>query len=219
MTQPTRTSGAAAHARGLARTLGEMAAAIDQARSMGLPVNVPEPLYRACLEIIDRYDPPAGPDDTEAETSPSSVRDANAQGHRAVAHRGPSARATRTARQPAASRMAGGASIDDVPLRRLIWQVLDPGEEFTVTDVVERLTELGGSWPANKVSNALGYWVARRRLARQRKGVYRYPVANDPFADLRDEDSQQEIPADRRATAPGKEKSSNDVQNRQRQAM
>jgi hypothetical protein len=60
----------------------------------------------------------------------------------------------------------------DVPLRRLIWQVIDPGETFTVTEVTERLRELGVTWPTNKVSNALGYWVSRQRLQRPRKGVY-----------------------------------------------
>ncbi|ONF73968.1 hypothetical protein [Amycolatopsis keratiniphila] len=62
-----------------------------------------------------------------------------------------------------------------LPLRRALWHVLDPGERVTVTEVAARLADFGRADPAHKVSNALGYWVTRGRLERERKGVYLYP--------------------------------------------
>lgn len=73
----------------------------------------------------------------------------------------------------------GRDAMHDVPLRRLVWKVIDPGETFTVTDVTERLRQLGVTWPTNKVSNALGYWVSRQRLQRESKGVYYYTPADE----------------------------------------
>jgi hypothetical protein len=111
------------------------------------------------------------------------------------------------------------ASVHDVPLRRLLWQVLDPGEEFTVNEVVERLAAIGVHSPANKVSNALGYWVSRQRLDRQRKGVYLYPIIADPVSNARKEDTSQEVPAGDRATARRRDTSSDGVHENKRQAM
>jgi hypothetical protein len=69
----------------------------------------------------------------------------------------------------------GGRDVrpDDVPLRRLILKVVQPGEQVLVAEVVERLTGLGQCWQAPSVSNALGYLVTRGSLVRVQRGVYR----------------------------------------------
>jgi hypothetical protein len=216
MTQSARDPAEVADAHYLAMTLMAIVAAIDQARSLGLPVNVPRPLYQACLEIVERYDPSAEPEGTGSLARQPSVPGADA---RTPLRPNPPAGTARRVRQSALDPGAVGSSIQDVPLRRLIWQVLDPGEEFTVADIVDRLAALGTSWSASNVSNALGYWVSRGRLARQRKGVYTYPVTSDRIAGLSTEGTQQEIHAAGRAAARGKEQISTDVQKKQRKAM
>jgi hypothetical protein len=83
---------------------------------------------------------------------------------------------------PTRPRRRGRASHEDlmaIPLRRLVWKVMTPGETVTVPQVTERLSELGVQVPAPKVSNAMGYWVARDELLRRRKGVYYYPLPAD----------------------------------------
>ena len=147
--------GSTRSAEALAKELDQMVAAIDQARAVGLSVAVPEPLYSACVAMIDRYEGHPGVDDTAIrETDPV-----------------PGAMAA------SLSRSGSGLSLADVPLRRLVLQVIDPETEFTVTDVVKRLAALGVAIPSNKVSNALGYWASRDRLLREGKGIYRYPAA------------------------------------------
>lgn len=64
-----------------------------------------------------------------------------------------------------------------LPLRRALWHVIKPGERVTVADVTARLGDFGRADPAHKVSNALGYWVTRGRLERERKGTYKVPEA------------------------------------------
>jgi hypothetical protein len=171
----------------LAESLHAVAAAIDQARLSGLSVTVPEPLYRACLEIVTRHD---GPDGPRGRTSSSGGR----------RDTGP----VLTSRTPEGSggsrdRTTGGLEVRDVPLRRLVWQVINPGEEFTVADIAARLDEVGASWPTTAVSNALGYWASRDRLTRVRKGTYRYPRAG---ASISLHDGQQEGPAATTSRAP-----------------
>ena len=200
---------AAARADQLAKALNEVVAAIDQARSVGLPVDVPEQLYRACVEIIARHRgsrPPGG------------------SGARSSSHRAPSSATGEAMALTEAALLSNTptrdhASVHDVPLRRLLWQVLDPGEEFTVNEVVQRLAAIGVHSPANKVSNALGYWVSRQRLDRQRKGVYLYPIIADPVSNARKEDTSQEVPAGDRATARRRDTSSDGVHENKRQAM
>ena len=200
---------AAARADQLAKALNEVVAAIDQARSVGLPVDVPEQLYRACVEIIARHRgsrPPGG------------------SGARSSSHRAPSSATGEAMALTEAALLSNTptrdhASVHDVPLRRLLWQVLDPGEEFTVNEVVERLAAIGVHSPANKVSNALGYWVSRQRLDRQRKGVYLYPIIADPVSNARKEDTSQEVPAGDRATARRRDTSNDGVHEKKRQAM
>jgi hypothetical protein len=219
VTRSARDPAAVADASDLATALMAIAAAVDQARSLGLPVNVPQLLYQACLEIIERYDPSVGPDGAEGQAQPPSTQGAGARAQLTPTRPNLSA-GTGRQRQLALNPSVAGASYADVPLRRLIWQVLDPGEEFTVADVVDRLADLGTSWTATNVSNALGYWVSRGRLARQRKGVYTYPVTSDRITDPNAERAQQEIRTVDRATARRKEQVSTDVQNdKQRKAM
>ncbi|HEX5116297.1 MAG TPA: hypothetical protein VFW65_13965 [Pseudonocardiaceae bacterium] len=73
-----------------------------------------------------------------------------------------------------------------MPLRRLLWQVLRPGATFTVGDVVDDLAAIGAEVDAAKVSNALGYWVDRNRLHRERKGVYHFPINTSTAAPHRE---------------------------------
>lgn len=176
----------------LTESLRAVATAFDQARMSGLSVSVPDPLYLACLEIVERHDLPGD--------KPSGAR--------------------RTQRDPVSSRAPASAiasadraservKIQDVPLRRLVWQVIDPGEEFTVADVTARIAELGASWPATAVSNVLGYWSSRDRLTRVRKGTYSYSRPGSLSDSLTSpNDRQQEGPAastSRASRARGKE--------------
>ena len=200
----------AARADQLAKALSEVAAAIDQARSVGLPVDVPDRLYYACLEIIARHngsDPPTG-----CHQPQSPYGDHSSPTAQAVASLD---RAARHGRPPTRDQ----ASVHDVPLRRLLWQVLNPGEEFTVNVVVQRLADIGVHSPANKVSNALGYWVSRGRLNRRRKGVYLYPVIPNPLKDTHIAESTQTASARGRAEARRKGMSNDSVNESKRQAM
>ncbi|WP_414943791.1 hypothetical protein [Amycolatopsis sp. cmx-11-32] len=67
-------------------------------------------------------------------------------------------------------------ALQELPLRRLLLQVIAPGETFTVTEVVNRLAKLGVTADSAKVSNALGYQVDRGQLVREHRGLYTYPV-------------------------------------------
>lgn len=62
-----------------------------------------------------------------------------------------------------------------VPLRQVLWHVIEPGEQITVTEVAARLAQLGRQERPSVVSNALGYWVRREKLERTSKGVYQRP--------------------------------------------
>src|SRR5690348_3904194 len=85
----------------LAESLRTVAAAFDQARMSGLSVSVPEPLYLACLDIVDRHDfpgdrpPGARRSYRDLAVPPASV-------------------------ETAGSRMAERVKMQDVPLRRLV---------------------------------------------------------------------------------------------------
>lgn len=193
-----REAGAFPDVHDLADSLRSVAAAFDQARASGLGVCVPEPLYAACLEIVNRHGLPGG-------TPPGGGR--------------PSRDAGRAAAPRRASRNRQ-VDMDDVPLRRLVWQVVNPGEEFTVADVCSRLAELGAPRPATAVSNALGYWVSCDRLARVRKGTYSYPRPTGAPSATQD-DRRQEGPAARPSQAlkaPGEENSDVPISRTRRQA-
>lgn len=181
----------------LAGALDRMAAAIDQARAVGLYVDVPDVLYSACLKIVARYGTPSDPIDLSAKPKESALNPASGS---------------------STTSKSVGASPADVPLRRLVWQVLDPGEEFTVTDVVARLALLEVSLHPNKVSNALGYWVSRGRLARKSKGVYLYPVIADSNVKPGKSSIGHEAVAGQSARRRRKDED-NDGQNAERQAM
>lgn len=211
---------------GLVRSLHDVAAAFDQARSLGLPVSLPEPLYLACLDIVARHGGPANPDNRPARARPAPGSRTDAQrtsresNHRAAAAGAPVSGGS-SARD---SSGAGGAvPMQDVPLRRLVWQVIDPGEEFTVGQVRERLAAIGAEWPNFKVSNALGYWVARNRLTRQRKGVYSYPLSGGTVDKLDHVEVRQESPAGHQArvevTARGEDRTGGAPQVREKKAM
>jgi hypothetical protein len=186
---PAQLPHAAARADELVRALNEVVAAIDRARSVGLPVDVPDQLYRACVEVIARHQSPGLPDGSGSGSS--------------------SRRASGAA--------ADHASVHDVPLRRLVWQVINPGEEFTVNQVLHRLVLMGVRPPANAVSNALGYWVSRQRLQRLRKGVYLYPF--DPALIASYEAAGQEVSAGSRIVAKREEPADSRVHEKEAKAM
>jgi hypothetical protein len=185
----------------LTASLQKVAAAFDQARALGLPVSVPAPLYRACLEVIHRHDLEG---DGTASIERAATRPSSApRPRRPIASRESGPVAT------SATHPAGGVEISSVPLRRLVWQVINPGEEFTVTEVAERISALGASWTPSAVSNALGYWASRGRLTRRHKGAYSYPQPlNVAAAATGERAAQQETPAaspSRAVTARGEE--------------
>jgi hypothetical protein len=169
----------------------------------GLSVSVPEPLYLACLDIVDRHDLPGG--------KPPGAR---------ALHREPTV-------PPAPAGTSGSRTVErvkmkDVPLRRLVWQVINPGEEFTVADISARLAELGASWPTTAVSNVLGYWASRERLTRVRKGTYSYPRPGSlPGSLTSPTDQRQEGPAastNRATGARGKEHGNVSISRTRREA-
>lgn len=67
-------------------------------------------------------------------------------------------------------------ALRELPLRRLLLQVIAPGESVTVPEVVDRLAKVGVTADSTKVSNALGYQVDRGPLIREHRGLYTYPV-------------------------------------------
>jgi hypothetical protein len=171
----------------LTESLQEIATAFDQARALGLPVSVPDALYLACLAVVSRHDLP---DDAAPTGSPTARHPAPA------VPGGPAARRPGRPRAGSHGRAVAGVEVSDVPLRRLIWQVISPGEQFTVTDVAERVAALGAFWTPSAVSNALGYWASRGRLTREHKGAYRYTQPSSVAAAVTGERArQQETPA------------------------
>lgn len=191
-------------AEDLAEDLDRLATAIDQVRAVGLSVAVPESLYRACVAIIDRYE-------TDSVATEGSIRAVV----RPAAHsEQESALLVEELKRP-----AGSPSLDDVPLRRLVWQTVDPEVEFTVADVVERLAGLGVYVPSNKVSNVLGYWASRGRLVRERKGTYRYPVGTAGHIKPGNLESQHVGHAGNSVTPRREEKDTSHATIAQRQAM
>lgn len=92
-----------------------------------------------------------------------------------------------------------------LPLRRLLLQVINRGESVTVAEVVDRLTRLGVTADAAKVSNALGYQAERGELKREQRGLYTYPMdsSSTPVTvgeSTHDDQRQQGDGRDHRAT-------------------
>lgn len=157
----------------VAADVNRIAVAIEQAREAGLPLDVPEGIAQACRRIITLVDAVVDGSDSD---DPASERDAGS----ATSRRGRDS-ANIVAGTALATSKEAGRLARRVPLRQMVWMVIQPGEEVAVGTVVERLRQRGLDWPANKVSNALGYWVERGRLQRSRKGVYQAP---DKLPDL-----------------------------------
>ncbi len=178
--KPPATASAESEVDELVRRLNEVHDAISHARALGVPAPVPDALYRVCKALVDAHgDPQGNPDGSYPKGSMAR-----------------STRVRSVGDVDALSTLSGSSEdlAHKVPLRQLLWQVITPGEEFTVADVTERLASLGVAWQANKVSNALGYWVARHRLDRCRKGVYLYPEAPIVDEDF-DDDVRRESPS------------------------
>jgi hypothetical protein len=189
------------HVPKLVDSLLKGAAAVEQARALGLPVAVPDSLYRACLKVVslhdqvDGADPDLAPQQERSQPTPAARRPHSGKAIVSGAARGASLRA------------------GDVPLRRLVLQVVNPGEQFTVSEVAERIAALGATWSASAISNALGYWASRDRLTREQKGIYSYPQPPS-LADAHQGElaRQQEGPAaDSNRPAAGRSKEDTDV--------
>jgi hypothetical protein len=131
----------------------------------GVPVNLPPRLVQACREVVDEVDGP--PSDTPRGRRPSE------DSQRSIADK----------------------ALRELPLRRLLLQVIAPGESVTVPEVVDRLAKVGVTADSTKVSNALGYQVDRGPLIREHRGLYTYPVDASP-ADA----TGTTVPADALAT-------------------
>ncbi|MFD4444420.1 recombinase family protein [Nocardia sp. NPDC058519] len=70
----------------------------------------------------------------------------------------------------------------ELSVRRLVRQVIEPGEVFEVGDLLARLARLGLAMTPDKVSGILDYWAARSQLTLIRPGVYRRPLEPDDAA-------------------------------------
>ena len=196
--------------------LSEISKAIAHARSLGVPAPVPSSLYEVCVMLVAQHDEPSGGDRGPTPHMDRSTTARDDIAGETTAHslvENAASRAVRSQREDELARK--------MPLRRLLWHVIKPGEEFTVTDVTARLDALGVSWSAGKVSNALGYWVSRGRLNRCRKGVYQYPT--DPIVDDVDDVVLRESPTGLSGRVPQragrKESLSDDSPTQTRQAM
>ncbi|MEU8901324.1 hypothetical protein AB0C65_36030 [Nocardia sp. NPDC048505] len=67
-------------------------------------------------------------------------------------------------------------------VRRLVRQVIDPGEVFEVGDLLARLAELGIAMTPDKTIAILDYWAARSQLTLVSPGIYRRPNEPDDAA-------------------------------------
>lgn len=131
----------------LIRELQDAVVLFDTLRRVQMSYTVPDELYELCQRVVEHRDQPEG--------SPPRSR-----GHKSV----PSSPDRLSAEQNA---------LRHAPLRQMVFEVIPPGEEFSVSDVTHGLADLGIAANATAVSNALGHWAARGRLRRVRKGVYR----------------------------------------------
>ncbi|MET8763084.1 hypothetical protein [Lentzea sp. NPDC004782] len=132
------------------RELVDAARTLRQMNVTGVQA-LPPRLVQACRELLD-----------EVDASSSSSCTTSVRGQHS--------------RIDAAPQSVVNNALREVPLRRLLLQVVLPGETFTVPEVVARLAKLGKQVDPAKVSNALGYQVDRGQLVRERKGLYTYPV-------------------------------------------
>lgn len=172
----------------VAADVDRIARAVKQAREAGAVAAVPARLLKACQRIValgDADNAAASGSNQVGRRSPARTTSGRSLGETGAGH---------TAQPQTGD---AGQMAQNVPLRRMIWLVIEPGEEFNVATVVERLQWRGAAWPANKVSNALGYWVERGRLHRVRHGVYQVP-ATLPAPDFEDRASARR---DQRADA------------------
>lgn len=131
------------------RKLLDAAQTLRQMGATEVPL-LPPRLIQVCREVLEEVD--------------ASPRSRSAASHDSL-HR-----------RPVASQSEVNDALRDMPLRRLLLQVISPGETFTVPEIVARLAKLGKQIDPAKVSNALGYQVARKQFVRERKGLYTYPV-------------------------------------------
>lgn len=127
--------------------------ALETVRRSGGPAELPPALVDVCRDVVAAHDGAT----VKMRPKPDPATSARA-------------------RHPV--RIDRDDAVREMPLRRLLWQVLEPGTTFTVGEVVTALEALGADVDAARVSNALGYWTApsRNRLQRERKGLYYFPL-------------------------------------------
>lgn len=65
-------------------------------------------------------------------------------------------------------------------IRDAVLTVIDPGEDVTVGDVVDRLKNKGVNANRNSVSNELGRWAKEGKLERPARGIYRVVMHANP---------------------------------------
>lgn len=160
----------------LVRELRDAVNLFETARRVRMPLQVPDEVYQLCRAIIDLCDRPVPPGDGSASE--------------------PDLGGASKATPPSMRRRAEQSALRHAPLRQMIFEVIPPGEPFTVSDVTRGLNALGIAASSTAVSNALGYWVTRSRLERTRKGVYQTMAGHrDQLSDSSGLNSQPENPA------------------------
>ncbi|MFI0354276.1 hypothetical protein [Actinomadura sp. 9N407] len=165
----------------LIRELREAVALFDALRRVQMDYEVPDELYELCRAIVDHRD-------QTGEPTPG----------------GPTPKGTRS---PRGRRVVEQRALRHAPLRQMVFEVIRPGEEFTVSDVTRGLADLGIAAEANAVSNALGYWVTRERLRRVRKGVYQSLAASQgettSGVPLKESSGEERVPGRGGTLSPG----------------
>lgn len=84
--------------------------------------------------------------------------------------------------QPEPAPEREGQAAQELSVRRLIRQVIDPGEVFEIGDLLERLAGLGIAMTPDKIAGILDYWAVRSQLILISPGVYRRPAEPDDAA-------------------------------------
>lgn len=70
-------------------------------------------------------------------------------------------------------------AVQELSVRRLVRQVIEPGEVFEVGDLLAQLARLGIAMTPGKVTGILDYWAARSQLTLIGPGIYRRPLEPD----------------------------------------
>lgn len=149
---PQRDNAPVPNVRVLVDGIRSLLHAVETVRRTGQRADLPPDLVTACRDVVAAEE--------RASIAPTDLGSAKGAQTKPLGQKWPA---------------LDDEAISSIPLRRLLWRVLVPGEQFSVSDVVERLADQGVDHDGSTVSNALGYWVNRNRLERVRKGHYFLP--------------------------------------------